>query len=269
MRLVSFALLTLVLTCAAPSSVEAGSVVFSGTGAGEEGVNLSASALFTVEGSTLKITLQNTGDSSGTTKDLPSNQLSGVFFDLPTGVSLTPVSAVVASGALVQANSCSTGLCNGATTNVGGEFAYNTSNDSWDGNHQGNHAVSGSGYIGLSAGNMGGPNLDGTDAPNGPNFGIIADNSAFKPNGGLAGVPLIKKEVVFALAMTKNGQAYSGLELAQISNVSFQYGTGFGQPSFSGGGGDGSQIPEPAALLLLVPAIGMAVSRRNSIKVSR
>jgi hypothetical protein len=269
MQRVSFALLALVLTGAVPSSVEAGSVLFSGTGAGDEGVNLSASALFTVDGSTLKITLQNTGDSSGNGKDVPGNQLSGVFFDLPSGVTLTPVSAAVAPGAVVQASSCSTGLCNGATTNVGGEFAYNTSNNSWDGNHQGSHGVSGSGYIGLNVGNMGGPNLDGTEAPNGPNFGIIADNNAFKPNGGLAGVPLIKKEVVFALAMTKNGQAYSGLELAQISNVSFQYGTGFGQPSFSGGGGDGSQVPEPMTLLLVAPAAALVVRRRLKSKVSQ
>jgi hypothetical protein len=246
------------------SPAYAGSVLFSGSGAGEEGVSLSASALFTINGSTLTIKLKNTGDSSGTKQDVPGNLLTGVFFDLPTGVSLVTVSAAVAPGAILQPQECDPGKCNGSTTNVGGEFGYKTSTSNWSGYHSGNHGIAASGYVGTPSGNMGGGDLDGPANPNGPNFGITPDVTAsnpFKPNGGLTGVPLIEEEVLFTLTLKKNHQPFGGLLLADISNVSFQYGTSFGQPKLPGGMKPPPNVPEPGTLLLL--ASGLAVVARQ------
>jgi hypothetical protein len=267
MHRVAFPLLVVVAVVLGQSEAHAGSILFSAKGAGEEGVNLSASALFTVNGSTLTIRLRNTGDSSGAGLDLPSNLLSGVFFDLPTGVALTPFAATVTPGAILQPWNCDPGKCNGSTTNVGGEFAYNTSSADWSGNHAGNHGIAGSGYIGVNKANFNGPDLDAPANPNGPNFGItsaITDENWFNPNGGLQGEPLIEKEVIFTLSITKNNKSYTDLALSQISNVSFQYGTGFGQPKLPPGLTPPPGVPEPASLLLLVPGMAWAVRRQKS-----
>ena len=272
MHRVSVGLIVLTGWLLFPSSAHAGSILFSAKGPGEEGVNLSASALFTINGSTLYVRLRNTGDSSGSGLDVPGNLLTGVFFDLPTGVKLTPNSATVAAGAILQPWNCDPGKCNGSTTNVGGEFAYNTSTDSWGGNHDGNHGIAGSGYINKNTANFGGPDLDSPSNPNGPNFGIttkITDENWFNPNGGLQGEPLIEKEVIFAMTITKNNKAYTDLALDQISNVSFQYGTGFNQPKLPPGMRPPPGVPEPVTLLLLAPGVAWAVRRRLRTKAAR
>jgi hypothetical protein len=243
------------LLCA-PSTVFADPIVFSGSGAGSSGVNLSASALFTVTGNTLRITLRNTGDSSGGGKDLSANTLTGVFFDLPTGIRLRPTSATINPGALLQSSRCD--ACPSGTTNVGGEFAYQTG--AWTG-HAGGHGISSSGYIGGSMGNFGGPNLDGTGSPNGINFGIVAPTSTspFLPNNGqMSDNPLIEGEVVFTMAI----EGGSLLE-SQISNVSFQYGTDLTEPKLPAGLKPPKPVAEPATLLLLAPAVGFAVRRMS------
>jgi hypothetical protein len=252
-----------------PLAAHAGSVLFTGTGT-NGGVTLNASAEFVISGSTLTVTLRNTGDSTGTSgTDSPAQTLSGVFFDLPTGITVTPVSAI-SPLAIVQASSCTDGPCGGTNVNVGGEFIYATGNYT-SGGHLGDHGISSSGYISGDTGNFNGPNLDDPDAPNGINFGIIADitsSNKFKPNGGLSGRPLIEDTVVFTMTI-----AGGTLTTSQISNVSFQYGTGFGEPHFggtSGGGGTlGGGVPEPAMLLLVAPAFFMAARRRRSAKSRR
>jgi hypothetical protein len=245
----------------APSSAQAVPMLFTGSGTGADGVTLSASALFSISGNTLTVTLTNTGDSSGTAgTDVPANQLTGVFFDLPTGITLTPTSATIAAGDLVQASSCDTGLCSSSTTNVGGEFIYGTGTFS---GHDGNSGISSSGYI--STGTMFGPtDLDSPTAPNGINFAIIADQTAtnhFNPNGGVGGLssePLIEGSVVFTLTISGGTLLES-----QISNVSFQYGTAITESHFGSGGGSGAgqTVPEPVTLLLLAPGL-LAAARR-------
>jgi hypothetical protein len=249
---------------ALPASSHAGSVLFSGSGVNpENNVTLNAEALFAITGDQLKITLRNTGDTSGNSKDASNSTLTGVFFDLPTGITLAPISAAVAPGSILQPDQCDAGACNGSTTNVGGEFAYGTG--SWA-PHAGGHGISSSGYLSGygDQGNFSGPNLDSPDALNGINFGIIAPLalSPFKPNGGLANDPLIEGEVVFTLNISGGALLES-----QISNVSFQYGTGLNEPSFRDCCRGGS-VPEPGAVVLMAPALALLFRRRWLLKAA-
>jgi hypothetical protein len=75
-RLSSACLFLIVALVATSSTAYAGSIAFSSAGPGAEGAELSASTLFEVSGNTLKTTLLNTGDSSGSTTDLSANNLS-------------------------------------------------------------------------------------------------------------------------------------------------------------------------------------------------
>ena len=256
----------LALACALllPSQAKAGTVLFSGSGTGSNGITLNAEALFSISGSTLTVTLRNTGDTSGTNKDLSANTLTGVFFDLPDGITLTATSATIAPGDLWQANKCDVGPCNATTTNVGGEFVYDTG--TWAGHTGATSGIASSGYIdaAVGMGNFGGPNLDDPSAPDGINFGIIAPvtvTNPFKGNGNnMTNNPLIEGEVVFTLAITGGTLLES-----QISNVSFQYGTSLTEPHFNGPPviiEPPLNIPEPATLLLFAPALALAVRRR-------
>ena len=226
---------------------------------------MNAAALFEVSGNTLTITLTNTGDTSGGTADKSANTLTGLFFDLPTGITLTPSTATVAAGDIIQADLCNPGPCDATTTNVGGEFAYATG--TWTG-HEGNVGISSSGYINgdSGSGNFIGPNLDDPSSPDGVNFGIVAPVTLSNPlviNGGnLANDPLIEGEVVFTMTIS------GGVLLeSQISNVSFQYGTSISEPKFNSTNivvvPDPSTIPEPAISLLLVPAAVWGLRRRR------
>jgi hypothetical protein len=93
LRVFPLALLVTSVFTLLPASAHAGSITLSGSGAGADGVTLNASALFEISGSTLTITLRNTGDTSGSLADLSANALTGLFFDLPTGVRLTRINA--------------------------------------------------------------------------------------------------------------------------------------------------------------------------------
>jgi hypothetical protein len=261
MRFVSstFALLLGALV-AFPSAAQAGSILFSGSGAGVavdgNGVTLSASALFDITGSTLTITLRNLGDNG--LKDVPGNTLTGVLFNLPDGITLTPVSALIAAGDLLQTNKCTIGPCSATTTNVGGEFRYDTATlPSGSGADRG---ISSSGYIGGN-GNFNGPNLDAppSGAVNGINFGIVGPGSLVS-NGGLQNVPLISEEVVFQ--MTISGGT---LATTDIANVSFQYGTDYSEPRYSGSTTTTS-VPEPATLALVGAGLAVALRRRRAGK---
>lgn len=272
MHRITVSVVAVVCLLAAPSAARAGSILFEGSGWGDS-VGLSAAALFEISGSTLKVTLRNTGDTSGNGWDKSANTLTGVFFDLPSGITLSPTSARIAAGDLLQGNKCDIGPCTSSTTNVGGEFTYE-GGSSWSG-HNGNNGISSSGYIDAyqGGGNFNGPNLDSPDSPDGINFGIVAPitgSNPFNPKtGNMTANPLIEGEVVFTMAISGG----SLLE-TQISNVSFQYGTSIGEPHFKSKKTTvvtPPPIPEPSALLLLGPGLAaMAVARlRRRRKTAR
>jgi PEP-CTERM motif len=217
-------------------------ISFSGSGTGPDGADLSAQAIFDIVGNTLTVTLINTATSDNTTsnKDVPGSTLTGVFFDLTGNPSLTTVSASITAGSLVQANKCDIGPCGPTTTNVGGEFRYDTG--SFPGGAD--RGIASSGYIGGPSGNFNGLDLDSPNSVDGINFGIISNDPSFLPNGGLAQDPLIRNQVVFILT------GVTGLSNDDISKVSFQYGTALTETNIPGRTTH-QLVPEPGSLVLL------------------
>jgi len=207
--------------------------------------NLKASALFEVSGTNLIVTLTNTS-----TNDVlvPADVLTAVFFNLEGSPSLTPVSALLASGSTVHFSPVTV-----SGGDVGGEWAYKsgfTGPDIVDG------ATSGISSVGLDL--FGPPdrfdtgaNLQGPNSPDGLQFGITSDgDDTSTGNTPVTGTnALIENSVVFTLS-----DLASGFEASDdtITDVSFQYGTSLDEPRFPGdpdGGVDIEDVvPEPSTL---------------------
>lgn len=213
----------------AASTVLATPVVFSSVGS----TNRAAEVSFDIVGNQLVIKLTNTSD-----KDVlvPSNVLTGVFFDLtgPTA-NFSKISAKLAPGSFVTANGATEGV-----DGVGGEWAY-----------KGGLNVNGMEY-GISSSGLGifgsnncftNVNLSGPASPDGLQYGITsAGDDVNTGNGGVLGTPLIKNSVVFVL-----GNLPSGFSLEQIGKVYMQYGTKLDEPRDEGF----PKIPTPGAVALL------------------
>lgn len=151
---------------AAPAVSFADPILFSKRGPG-------VSALFEIDGDTLKITLRKAGDASARKAQADDDGLlPGVLFDLPPGITLTPVA---------------------------------------------------------------------------------------RDTG-----PLSEGQVVYTMAISGGTLLES-----DISNVSFQYGTGPGDPKLPGGMRAPKQIPEPGLMLLLASGLGLAVRRVRRAKAAR
>lgn len=226
-------------------------VTFSGTGSGNNEV-LSASASFNlaVSGTTtqLVVTLTNTGAYN---PNDPADILTSVFFSLPGDPTLTRVSAVLDAG--------STLFLGGAVTNepsgnvVGGEWAYKT-----DLNHAPGGADQGISATGLNLFGrhdvFPGPTLGGKEGtpPDGVAWGLTtASDNANAYNGGLTRRGFIKNSVVFTL-----GNVPASLDLSQISNVSFQYGTDLGDPNIVA-------VPESSTFALVSGGLLAAIVLRR------
>lgn len=264
--LMTTAAVAAIISASSALPTQAAPIIFTGSGTADT-VAATASATFTISGNTLTVVLQNTSpDNAGT--DRSGSTLSGVFFNLTGNPALTPVSATVVAGSIVGA-ACVPGPCNGTTTNVGGEWGYQAT--SFPGSAD--RGIASSGYLttGL-AGDIGnfnngaaGTNLDDPDSLDGINFGIISDDPTFNPNGGLANDPLVRDFVTFVLT------GVNGLTEADISNVSFQYGTALTEANIPGnpppGGPPPGQAPEPGTLAILGAAlVGFGLARRRRPK---
>lgn len=230
-------------------------VTVTGSGAGFNGATLEAQATFDITGDILTISLKNIATADEETgspgQDTPTNTLTGLFFDF-AGSSLSKDTATITAGSLLQGNTCNIGTCDNTTTDVGGEFGFATS---WTGGPSAGYGISSSGYIGGAGTLFGGANLDNPLAPDGINFGIISSLGIYNPNGGLAGDPVIQDTVTFTLT------GATGLNVADISNVSFQYGTSFEESNIPA-------VPVPAAVWLfgsgLLGLVGVARRSRKA-----
>ncbi len=200
--------------------------------------SLSAQATFDVGGNTLTVLLENTS-----TADVlaPGDVLTALFWD-PTG-NLTPVSAVLGGSSTVLF--AQTGRAGPA---LGGEWAYRSG---LSGGPAGAAlGISSSGFNLFGPGDLFPPgiNLQGPASPDGLQYGItsIRDN----PSTGNAAVTgrnaLIQNSVLFTLRFTGT------YDLADVHNVSFQYGTALTDANIT-------PVPEPstfiAGALLLIPLL--------------
>ncbi len=245
--------------------VQAVPIVFSGNAPGQEGGFLAARVTFDIVGDILTVILENIANpaldgQSG--KDTSGNTLTGVYWDFTGNPVLTPQSATIAAGALMQTKTCTYGPCSSSTTNIAGEWGYQASNIQVPTGSGADRGIASSGYLstGLThnIGNFGpggtaGSDLDDPKSLDGINFGIISNlngNSNFNPNGGLANDPLIRHTARFTLS------GALGLTNSDISDVTFQYGTSFSENSFRA-------IPEPGTVVLFIGGIALMVWARR------
>jgi hypothetical protein len=252
--------------------VAAAPIIFTGSGTNGT-VVLSAEATFDIVGGQLAVTLQNTAPNNPGL-DVPSSGLGAVFFNLPDAIILTPVSATIIAGQIIQGSTCdilnppgngdNAANCTAAQTNVGGEFGYATGASNLPpGSPLSDRGISSSGFSYFANGNFGGPNLDNPDALNGMNFLLISANeTSFSPNGGMADEPLIQGTVRFLLNISGGT-----LALDQIDHVYFQYGTAYTEPGFPGDKREPpQQIPEPATMLMFgMGLLALAATRRRGL----
>jgi hypothetical protein len=210
------------------------------TGPGDEpGEALSAIATFTVSNLELIVTVSNTG----TFDPINANDiLTGVFFDLPGDLKLTPESVELASGSSVIDHRLPVGF----TGDVGSQWAYrNDLVGAPDGTDEG---ISSTSLKWFSAKDLfPGEKIKGFGSLGGISFGIttLADLGGHN-RGDLKNQALTQNSVVFT---------FSGLpedfSISDISNVTFQYGTTFKAPELMGDA-IANNVAEPPTIALVI-----------------
>ncbi len=198
---------------------------------------LAASATFDQTGASLTVTLTNTSTSDALD---PTDILTAVYFNLTGDPALSRTSAILAPGSVVKVGGTGA-LVPVSGGVVGGEWAYLNNSDPPLPNSSGVSSV-GLGVFG--PGDLfPGPNLQGPTSPDGVQFGITAlGDNLLTGNGGLSGEDLIQNSVVFTLG------GYTGDPSADITAVTFQYGTGLDEPSYPGSPSGNPNVPEPSSL---------------------
>ena len=237
------------LVAALSAAASATPVTFSGTSG-----NRSASASFSVTGTTLTVKLTNTSLSDAL---VPTDILTGLFFN-----SSSPFGslgdAMLGAGATVLHSPL--GLVNGTiggNGDVGGEWAFR---DDLAGAGQGNanFGISSSGLGLFGAGDRFDIsfNLQGPESPDGLQYGLTTAGD----NGGTGNSPvtgdfaLIQNQVVFTFAVASTFDPSTA-----ISNIWFQYGTDLNEPSF----GPDNPIPLPSTAMMAVAGLGLIGIRRR------
>jgi hypothetical protein len=235
------------------SEADAAAVTFTGS----DSFGRAASATFDTSGTNFLVTLTNTSSADVL---VPTDVLTGVFFNLSDDPSLRRTSAVLASGSTVSYDS--DGQPAGGV--VGGEWAYNAdvSNGSLRGVNQGISAT-GLGIFGPPD-RFAGANLADNENVGGLDYGILSagDNPATGNGGVTRSGGLIRNSVVFTLSGLPTGFN----PMTSISNVFFQYGTNLSEPRIAGtatSNPNSQSVPEPSTMAGLL-ITGLAAVRSRS-----
>ena len=205
---------------------------------------MAASADFTIlPGNLLQVTLTNTGTGDPAA---PGNILTAVFFNLAGDPSLSRDSAVLGAVSTVIHGPTPSTDPGGV---VGGEWAYNNTQSVFGANE----GISSAGFSVFGVGDrFPGTNLQGPASVNGVQYGITtAFDTPGNDNTGISSVGLIQNQVVFTL------DNFTGT-LADLSHVSFQYGTTLTETNIPG------HVPDsgPTAMLLGLSLSGLGLVRR-------
>jgi hypothetical protein len=209
---------------------------------------LAATAVFNRSGSDLVVTLSNTSAADAT---VPTDILTGIFFEVTGDPLLTRTSALVPLGSSVLVGGTGADVTP-VDRVVGGEWAYLNALNQVPATNEG-ISSSGLGIFGPSN-VFPGANLQGPADPAGIQYGITsAGDNLTTGNGGLSGQNLIKNSVVFTLS------GYSGEPSANITSVAFQYGTALDEPRVPG---IELHAPEPGSWVLLgIGGLALAIGR--------
>jgi hypothetical protein len=209
---------------------------------------LSASATFAISDLKLVITLSNTATND---PDKSAEILTGIFFTLAGDPSLTPASAFLGTDTAIKVRP---GV-SGPGMNVGGEWAYR--NDVTGLPHGANEGISSTTLNKFNQHfRFPGPNLQGPAAPSGVQYGVTTDfDNLGNDKSSIKHQQLIENTVIFTL-----GGLPTNFTLADISDVSFQYGTslrdaGLNLAGTTSGGNDGPVIPEPGTSVLIATGL--------------
>jgi hypothetical protein len=205
---------------------------------------MAASADFVIlPGGFLQVTLTNTGTGDPAA---PGDILTAVFFNLAGDPSLSRDSAVLGAGSTVIHGPSPSTDPGGV---VGGEWTYNNTQSVFGANE----GISSAGFGVFGVGDrFPGTNLQGPDSVNGVQYGITtAFDTSGNDNTGISSVGLIQNQVVFTL------DNFTGT-LADLSHVSFQYGTMLSENNIPG------HVPDsgPTAMLLGLSLSGLGFVRR-------
>ncbi len=227
-------------------------LTLTGTAAGNDpGETNSAMVTFALAQSgtvtNLVITLVNTATYK---PNDPVDILTGVFFSVAGDPNLIPISGLLSSGSEVLYNGSLVPVSGGV---IGGSWAY--ANELSGAPAGADEGISATG-LGLFGGGhlFPGAKIPGDKNPPGGLPGglttLVDDGSNY--NGGLKGRPLISDGAVFTL-----GNVPASFTLADIANVSFQYGTSLSEPNIQ-------VVPEPSTIaLVLSGCLLLALIRRR------
>jgi hypothetical protein len=240
MKKVVSSLVTLVLSVVASNAY---GLTFTATRPGNDpGETLKATATFTVSNLDLIITLSN--DATFDPNDR-QDILSGVFFNIAGDPKLTPVSAELEPDSMVIAHPLPLGF----TGDVGGEWAYR--NDLKKAPLGANEGVSAANlkWFGKKKYLFPGERLHGAGHPGNVDFGLT---TLFDLPGNNKGSIKHKGLIENAIVLVLEGLPVD-FTLADISNVTFQYGNKIKEPEITGEAI--AVIPEPSTIMLVATGL--------------
>jgi hypothetical protein len=211
----------------------------------------SASALFSLVGQTLNITLSNTYSNGSNFEFGQTDVLSGVYFDIAGNPALTKSSAILASGSKIMLQGSDVTSTETTDGDVGGVWGFKSGTLSTLSQDYGISSA-GLGIFGSSdmfhSGSL--PHQQGSP-PDGVDYGLMPLDTTNFTHDNFLNQAFIQSSVKFEF------MGFTG-SLSDISNVRFQYGATLTDFSMSG------TVPEPSTCVLLASAaVGIACWMRR------